>query len=103
MIDFQGCTFDDIRRLRFTVAKSKQPAKRHRQSLKRRTRNYAYRSRLRTFVKNAQIAINQNVDDKDSSVMTACRELDRMVTKGVLHRNTAARGKSKLIKALNKQ
>jgi small subunit ribosomal protein S20 len=85
------------------VAKSKTPAKRHRQSLKRRATNYAYRSRLRTQVKNARLAISEGTEDKDAKVIIACRELDRMVTKGVLHKNAAARSKSRLIQAMNKK
>lgn len=82
------------------MVKSKQPAKRHRQSLKRRERNYDLRSRLRTYIKNAREAVNSNAEDKDEKVSSACRELDRMVTKGLIHKNTASRGKSRLLKTL---
>ncbi len=82
------------------MAKQTQAAKRHRQSLVRRDRNFAYRSRLRTFMKRARQAIDENSDDKKTHVDTACRELDRMVTKGVMHKNTASRSKSRLVKAL---
>jgi len=83
------------------VAERTQPAKRHRQSLKRKTRNYAYRSRLRTFVKQARDAIIADADDKEELVGRACRELDRLVTKGVIHKNAAARRKSRLERALH--
>lgn len=71
--------------------------------MRKQARNYAYRSRLRTFVKNARMAINAGTEDKDAKVMVACRELDRMATRGILHKNAAARGKSRLIQALNKE
>jgi small subunit ribosomal protein S20 len=82
------------------VAERTQPAKRHRQSLKRKTRNYAYRSRLRTYVKQARDAIVADAKDKEELVGRACRELDRLVTKGVIHKNAAARRKSRLERAL---
>jgi len=84
------------------VAKQTQAGKRHRQSLVRRDRNYAYRSRLRTYMKRARLAIDENADDKQTHVDIACRELDRMVTKGVLHKNNASRSKSRLVHALKR-
>jgi len=83
------------------VAKGSQAAKRHRQSLKRRTRNYAYRSALRSAIKKARLAVRENANDKDDLVQAACRQLDRMVTKGLIHKNVAARKKSRLLKALH--
>lgn len=84
----------------FNVAKNTQSAKRHRQSLKKKTRNYSYRSRLKTHLKNARLAIINDTEDKDELVNTACRELDRMATRGVIHKNNASRRKSRLRKAL---
>ncbi len=83
------------------MAKREQPAKRHKQSLKRKDRNYGYRSRLRTFMKAARLAVVTNTEDKQQLVEKACRELDRMVTKGVIHPNNASRRKSRLLKALH--
>jgi len=85
----------------FTVAKKTQSAKRHRQSLIRRERNYSYRARLRTMIKRARTAVLTGTEDREEQVAIACRELDRMVTKGVLHRNTASRRKSRLLEALH--
>ena len=82
------------------MAKSTQSAKRHRQSLKKRTRNYGYRSRLKTQMKNARLAILNDTEDKDELVNIACRELDRMATRGIIHKNNASRKKSRLRKAL---
>lgn len=78
------------------MAKRTQAAKRHRQSLKNRARNYSYRSRLRTFIKKARSAVLEGQSDSAVLVAAAMRELDRMVTKGVLHKNNAARRKSRL-------
>ena len=52
-------------------------------------------------MKNARLAVFNNGEDKDKLVTEACRELDRMVTKGVVHRKTASRKKSRLFRALH--
>ena len=85
------------------MAKRTQAAKRHRQSLKRRARNYAYRSRLRTFIKKARLAVESDAENKEELLKRALRELDRMVTKGVIHKNNAARRKSRLMHLFNKK
>ena len=83
------------------MAKQSQPEKRHRQSEKRRERNYAYRSRLRTYIKRARLALVNDTEDKEELVAKACRELDRMVTKGVIKKNNASRSKSRLLQTLH--
>jgi small subunit ribosomal protein S20 len=77
--------------------------KRHRQSLKRHARNQAIRSRVRTFVKR----VRESIDARDAGsaaelLRGATRALDKAVTKGVLHRNTAARKISRLTRAVRK-
>lgn len=75
--------------------------KRHRQSLKRQTRNQAIRSRVRTFVKRVRESIDaKNVDEATSHLQSATRAIDKAVTKGVLHRNTASRKISRLTRAV---
>ena len=77
--------------------------KRHRQSLKRRSRNLAIRSRVRTLVRHVREAIDAgNAADATARLATAARALDKGVTKGVLHRNTAARKISRLTLAVRK-
>ena len=71
--------------------------KRHRQSLKRRAKNKAVKSNLRTLVKN----VRQAVEAKDRSrAATQLREvnkaLSKAVGKGILKRNTASRWLSRL-------
>ena len=71
--------------------------KAHRQSLKNREHNRQYRSRLRNALKSIRVAI----DGEDlASVKKALREtvslIDRMASKGVIHRNAAGRYKSRL-------
>jgi small subunit ribosomal protein S20 len=80
------------------VANIKSAMKRMRQSEVRRQRNRAVRSRVRTAIKAARAAEG---DGARAAVVEAIRTLDRAVTKGVVHRNTAARKKSALARRLN--
>jgi len=71
--------------------------KAHRQSVKNREHNRQFRSRLRNALKSVRTAI----DGKDkAAAKTALKEtvslIDRMASKGVIHRNAAARYKSRL-------
>lgn len=77
--------------------------KRARQSESRYARNRWYRGRSRTFVKRARALIDAGeVDKAEEAVQSACRELDRAAQKGVIHKNNAARRKSRLTRALNR-
>lgn len=67
----------------------------------RRLVNRRVRASTRTAVKKAVRALRSGVDDASVAVHSATSKLDRAVTKGVLHRNAAARGKSRLMKRLN--
>jgi small subunit ribosomal protein S20 len=79
------------------VANTKSALKRMRQSEKRRVRNRTIRSQVRTAVKTARAA---GGDAQRSAIAEAIRTLDKAVTKGVVHRNTAARKKSALARRL---
>ena len=77
--------------------------KRHRQSEKRRVRNQGLKTRLRHLVREVRTAIASN--DANTAAQTfahATRALDKAVTKGVLHRNSAARKVSRLARAVGK-
>jgi small subunit ribosomal protein S20 len=75
--------------------------KRHRQSLTRQARNQAIRSRVRTFVKRVRESIEaRNAEEAQSRLQSATRAIDKAVTKGVLHRNTASRKISRLTHAV---
>lgn len=77
-------------------------AKAHRQSLKRRLRNRRARSATKTFVKKAEVAIAAgDPEAARAAVRAALGNLDRAVTKGVLHANAAARRKSRLVLKYN--
>lgn len=76
--------------------------KRARQNTKRRAHNRARRSRMRTFIANAQDVIaDGDKEQTDVAVRQAISEIDRAVSKGVLHRNNAARRKARLMKRYN--
>jgi small subunit ribosomal protein S20 len=79
------------------VANTKSAIKRIRQNERRRVRNRAVRSKVRTALKVARAVEGT---EKRSTIEEAIRFLDKAVTKGVIHRNTAARKKSKLARRL---
>jgi small subunit ribosomal protein S20 len=84
------------------LATHKSAEKSHRQSEKRRARNHALKSRLRTLVKRVENALQRkNAAEAESELRVAAREIDKAVTKGVLHRNNASRRLSRLTLRLN--
>jgi small subunit ribosomal protein S20 len=78
--------------------------KRMRIEEKRRIRNKSVKSTVRTEVTKARSAIAASPAEPTTveAVRDAISELDKAVTKGVLHRNNAARRKSRLMARLNK-
>jgi small subunit ribosomal protein S20 len=84
------------------VANHASALKRHRQNLKRRVRNQALRTRLRHLVREVRTAIaGKDADAAAKTFARATRALDKAVTKGVLHRNSAARRVSRLARAVS--
>ena len=83
------------------MANTRSAVKRIKQSEKRRQRNRAARSTIRSSVKAARVALGEKSTDSKAAVQEAIRTIDRAVTRGVMHRNTAARRKSSLARALN--
>ena len=80
--------------------------KRMRQEQKRRAHNRSIKSLVRTTITKARVAIaTPAVSDEDAAeaVRKAASELDKAAKKGVLHKNNAARRKSRLMKQLNKK
>ena len=64
-------------------------------------KNKAYTSSMKTQIKKANAAIENNAADKEAVVNDAVKKIDGAVTKGILHKNTAARKKSTLARKLN--
>ena len=84
------------------MANTRSAMKAIRQNEKHRTRNQKIRSRMRTFVKKADVLIaSGNKDEAAEVVQAAVSEIDRAAQKGVIHRNNAARRKSRLVKRFN--
>jgi small subunit ribosomal protein S20 len=80
------------------VANTKSALKRIRSTARKEMRNRAIRSATRTYVKKARVLIEAGKkDEAQAAVVRAISALDRAVTKGVLHRNNAARRKSRLM------
>lgn len=86
-----------------SVANKNKVAKRHRQSERNRLRNQAAKSRVRTAVRAVRRDIaTGEFDAADQNYRTAMKALDTVADKGILHKNNAARRKSRLAKALNR-
>ncbi|HEY4612238.1 MAG TPA: 30S ribosomal protein S20 [Bacteroidota bacterium] len=78
----------------------KSAAKRIRSSARRRLRNKANLTRMKTLVKKVRAAKDKAAGA--AALKTAVKLLDQMAAKGVIHRNKAANQKSKLTKLVNK-
>jgi len=79
------------------VANSPQAKKRARQAEKRRTLNAGQRSLVRTMIKKVNTAIDTgNAEEAKTAYDNAVPVIDRMADKGIIHKNKAARHKSRL-------
>jgi small subunit ribosomal protein S20 len=86
------------------VAKrNKSALKANRQNVKRRLANRELRSKLRTGLKNIRKSLDdKNVDSAKTALKSMQSLVDKMATKGMIHRNTAARYKSRLSARISK-
>ncbi len=57
-------------------------------------------SALKTQIKKANTAIEENAENKAEVVRVTVKKIDQAAAKGILHKNTAARKKSALVKKL---
>lgn len=86
------------------MANIKSAIKRNKQNEKRRVANRVYRGSARTFVSAARKAVaTGTAEESKTSVASAISALDKAVAKGVIHKNNAARRKSRLMKFLATQ
>jgi small subunit ribosomal protein S20 len=84
------------------VAHSLSAKKRVRQNLKRRARNRARKEQIKESVKGFTAAISTGkLDVAETELRKAVQKLDRVAGKGTIHKNTAARKRSRLTKRLN--
>jgi small subunit ribosomal protein S20 len=85
------------------LANTKQAKKRVRQAEKQRKHNSSYRSMLRTYIKRVVTAIESGkAPEADEAYRIALPIIDRMADKGFIHKNKAARHKSRLLTRIRK-
>jgi small subunit ribosomal protein S20 len=83
------------------MANIKSARKRAKQAVERRTHNMSLRTEVRTAIKNVKKAVAAGKkDDAEKLLRESQRVIDRIVAKGVLHRNAGDRHKSRLAHAL---
>ena len=83
------------------MANIKSQIKRNKQNEKRRLRNRVYRGSARTYIKKTHQAIEAgNLEEARAAAKQATSALDKAAEKGVVHKNNAARRKSRLMKRL---
>lgn len=84
------------------MANTRQAKKRILVNAKKRLRNLAVRSAVKSAFKKAKAAIDsKNVKDAEPLIKEAVISIDKASCKGIIHKNTAARKKSRLMKHYN--
>jgi len=84
------------------VAKSKTPAKRARRAEGNRLRNKAYKSRLKTAVNKYESSlVAEDIEAARENMLQVTSMIDKGAGKGIMHKNTAARRKSAVMKKFN--
>lgn len=83
------------------MANIKSQIKRNLQNEKRRLRNKAVRSELRTRTRRAVAAAEAGAPQSDEELRLAIKRIDKAAAKGVIHKNTAARRKSRLMRRVS--
>jgi len=81
------------------MAQHKSAVKRIRQNERRRVRNKANLSRMKTLIK--KVEASKGKDEAMSVYKTAVKFLDQLASKGVIHKNKASNQKSRLTKLVN--
>ena len=84
------------------MANIKSQIKRNKTNELRRLRNKAVKSELKTRVKSAVKVVEAGEDTAVEALKLAQKRLDKAASKGVIHKNQAARRKSRLMKRLNR-
>ena len=84
------------------MANIKSQIKRNRQNERRRLRNKAVRSELRTRSKSAVAAAEAGGEDAVEALRAAVKRIDKAAAKGVIHKNQAANRKSRLMRRIAK-
>jgi small subunit ribosomal protein S20 len=87
----------------FGMANIKSQIKRNKTNEKRRIRNKAARSEIKTRVKVALTVAAESPEQADAALRTAIKRLDKAAAKGIIHKNQAANRKSKLMRRIGRQ
>jgi small subunit ribosomal protein S20 len=82
------------------VANIKSQIKRNRQNEKRRLRNKSVRAEMRTRGKSAVTAAETGAEDSVELLRLAVKRIDKAAAQGVIHKNTAANHKSRLVRRI---
>ena len=83
------------------MANIKSQVKRNRSNERRRQRSLSVRSELKTRVKNARDAVDAGSEDAPDAVRLAQKRLGMAASKGRIHKNSAARRTSRIMKRAN--
>ncbi len=84
------------------MANIKSQIKRNKQNEKRRLRNKAARSEIKTRLKSAVAQAEAGVETSEDALRLAVKRLDKAAAKGIIHKNQAANRKSALMRRLAK-
>jgi small subunit ribosomal protein S20 len=83
------------------VANIQSQIKRNRQNEKRRLRNKSVRAEMRTRSKSAVVSAEAGAEDTAEVLRLAVKRIDKAAAQGVIHKNTAANHKSRLVRRIN--
>lgn len=84
------------------MANIKQQIKRNLTNNKKKLQNASFKSSMKTASKNVEVAVaKKDLVAAEAALAFACKKLDKAITKGILHKNNAARHKSRLTKLVN--
>lgn len=79
------------------MANLKSAIKRARQGDERRAHNQAFKTEMRTHIKNVETFVNANdLENAKQAFQTAAHKIDKVVQKGIIHRNNGNRQKARL-------
>ena len=84
------------------MANHKSALKRARQNINRRTRNRAAKTRVKNIIKDVRSSIDENAKEAAMEKLNSAKSIiDDTASKGIIHKNTAARKISRLSKRVN--
>ncbi len=84
------------------MANIKSAKKRVLTARKNQERNFAFKTSIKTAVKKVLALVGKDEKELQEALSKAYQLCDKAVSKGILHKNTAARKKSRLTRAINK-